>query len=79
MRLVDTDLVKMWNDGSINKRAKGELMLKFHRQLGYTDTSNTFGELIRGQVSPTPDQLTLMRTLITEYWNFYNPKHVQAA
>lgn len=70
MRFIDEQLIERWEDGSIPKRAKGELIKKFHEQFDYK--SNTFAQLMAKKQQPTPDQDLYLTQMVTQYWNFYN-------
>ncbi len=72
MRTLAEKTIKQWEDGSIPRRAKSELIKKFHERFGYTHNSNTFAELIAKKQQPTPDQDKYLTDTIQEYWNFYN-------
>ncbi|MGM9508566.1 hypothetical protein ACS5NO_12590 [Larkinella sp. GY13] len=72
MRFLDETLIEKWEDGSIPKKAKGELVKKFNLQFHYTPTSNAFNELILKKAQPTPDQYQFLLDQITYYWAFYN-------
>ena len=72
MRFLEDTLVQKWEDGSIPKKAKGELVQKFNHEFGYTTKSNAFNELILKKAQPTPDQYQFLLDQITFYWAFYN-------
>lgn len=72
MRFIGDKLIEHWEDGSIPKKAKGELIKKFHEHFSYKHNSNTFAELMAKKQQPTPDQDLYLTQMVTQYWNFYN-------
>lgn len=72
MILLDEGIKAKWEDGTIPKTAKGELISSYVTEFGY-ESPNRFHFLLKGKVQPTPREYDFLIESITHYWNFYNP------
>ncbi len=79
MRLIEKALIAKWEDGSIPKGAKTELITKFQKHFGFTQKSSVFTSLMAERSQPTPDQHQFLSDGINAYWDFYNPSAAESS
>ncbi len=72
MKTID-ELRKLWEDGTIPRAGKSEMISLFNSRFGFTG-NDSFRLRIKGLREATPAQEDFLNQYIPIYWNKYNAK-----
>lgn len=71
------DLLTLWEDGTIPRGGKGEVIREFNARFGF-QANDTFLATLKGRKTPTPLQMEFLQEIVPRYYSYYRSRKVTA-